>query len=333
VKESAPTLLRIRDWAGRFENSRTRELRTLNWIPESTDLSSDFFVAAKSTPRGDLRREDGRPHDAQSLARVLRMPKEFVEEAIPRLIELGDIESVNAKSNGIKRSAWRRDAAIPHDAATTLHDPARTRQRSAATEKLGNSSSSEGKEKKRSETPEGNERKGTEPRVREMVVASEQPPVATPSNSQNGDDDDSTPPEQKLSALFEQNHDLLTDETLRVIRETLELRGVTIADFVKELAPRLKPNGSIRSATAIALAFAKKFGSKTTPARISRMQKPEKPKCPTCHTTDTGRGLVFSDDGLTFVPCPACATPEFKLESAANEAERASRRPAEAGAA
>lgn len=47
-----PRLLRVRDWAGRLENSRTRELRTLAWVPIPTDLSGDLYAAIMDHPDG-----------------------------------------------------------------------------------------------------------------------------------------------------------------------------------------------------------------------------------------------------------------------------------------
>jgi hypothetical protein len=114
-----PRLLRIRDWAARFETSETRKLRNLTWIPESTDVGSDVYasivnhpdgaahygvfvmlhiVASKSKPRGDLRRSDGRPHDAVSLSQLLRVSEKLVADAIERLISLGELKIEIRKS-------------------------------------------------------------------------------------------------------------------------------------------------------------------------------------------------------------------------------------------
>jgi hypothetical protein len=203
MNEKLP-LLRVRDWAHRFENSRTRELRSLAWLPVPTDLSSDvytrildhtsgaahfgvsiglYIIASKSSPRGDLRRENGLPHDAQSLARVLRMPQELVEGAIKRLVEIADIEVVNGKARRIKSPAWRRDATIRQKGATSPQDAATPRQLSAAEGKGTEgkeSSSSEGKEEKGIETPEGNDWTGTEPRARESAAGDNPRPQPQP---------------------------------------------------------------------------------------------------------------------------------------------------------
>ena len=348
---STTPLLRIRDWAGRFENSRTRELRNLTWLPVPTALDSDFYtavmdhpdgaahfgvaialrvLATKSTPRGDLRREDGRAHDAQSLARVLRVPQPLIETAIQRLLEIGDIETVSVKPRRINRPTWQDTAARPQDIATTPQDVATSRRLSALEGKgRESSSSSKGIKKKGSEAPERNDRTGTEPRARESA-AIEHPLATTPDSLKRDDDDDLDPPEYTLQRLFEANGDVLTSDTLRKLRENLEVRGVSLSEFATEAKRRLKPNGHIVSATAIALDLAKKFRSKSTPAQMPHAPKPEKPKCPTCGC-EPGRGLVLS--GNRVVPCE-CATPEYRAEFAAKEAERAARRsPAREGAA
>ncbi len=136
-------LLHVRDWGGRFENHRTRELRTLTWIPESTDLGSDTFAAildhpdgpahfgvavgihiaaSKGVPRGYLRREDGRPHDAESLARLLRMPASLVKAAIDRLLEIGDLEIEKKNSRKSNSVASRTSAAVSRNGAVSARD-------------------------------------------------------------------------------------------------------------------------------------------------------------------------------------------------------------------
>jgi len=137
--------LHVRDWPGRFENHRTRELRTLSWIPESTDLGGDTYAAildhpdgpahfgaavgihiaaSKGIPRGYLRREDGRPHDAESLARLLRMPVPLVRDAIARLIELGDLEVEKKNSHKSRAVASRNRAETSRNDAERREIPA-----------------------------------------------------------------------------------------------------------------------------------------------------------------------------------------------------------------
>lgn len=109
------TLYRIRDWNERFENNRTRELKTLTrvLVPNSQDGSgyselldhpdgpahygcwiACLLVASKCDPRGTLLRGTRKPHTNRSIARSSHFPVEVVDAAIPRLIELGWIEAV-----------------------------------------------------------------------------------------------------------------------------------------------------------------------------------------------------------------------------------------------
>jgi hypothetical protein len=46
-------------------------------------------IAARCKPRGVLMRDSGRPHTAQSLALLSRIPAEIWEQAIPRFVEIG----------------------------------------------------------------------------------------------------------------------------------------------------------------------------------------------------------------------------------------------------
>jgi hypothetical protein len=174
-------LLHVRDWAARFENHRTRELRSLTWIPESTDLGSDTYAAildhpdgaahfgvmvgihiaaAKGIPRGYLRREDGRPHDGDSLARLLRMPAPLVKSAISRLIDLGDLEVEKKNSRKSKAVASRNGAETSRDCAELRGNPAPeqkgTEQKGIELkeEKENPSDNSDASHKNRSKAPE-----------------------------------------------------------------------------------------------------------------------------------------------------------------------------------
>lgn len=104
-------MLIIVNWSNRFENSKTRILQRLSWVPMETGLDDDGFVrlishpdgpahfgvwnalvriAARCAERGTLTKSDGTPHDSASLALVCRIPALVVEEALVRLVgELG----------------------------------------------------------------------------------------------------------------------------------------------------------------------------------------------------------------------------------------------------
>jgi hypothetical protein len=116
------TCLRVREWATHFENNRTRELKYLDWVPVPNKHDGDGFteimdhesgvahygawmlivqVASKCEPRGTLLREGGKPYDAVSLARVTRASRKVFEEAIPRLLNAGWLESIPYESLGL----------------------------------------------------------------------------------------------------------------------------------------------------------------------------------------------------------------------------------------
>ncbi len=107
--------LRIRNWEWHFETARTARLRTLTFICVPTKHDGDGYaelldhpegaahygawicllaVAAKSPKRGDLIRDQGVPHDAQSLSRKTRIPASVFIDAIPRLLQIGWLEEV-----------------------------------------------------------------------------------------------------------------------------------------------------------------------------------------------------------------------------------------------
>ncbi len=109
-------LLRIRDWNVHFENSRTRQLKKLGWIPIPNDLSSyglrqiansensaaifGAFVlmlelASHCDPRGDLVRGNGEHYDAESLAHKTGFPQEAFESAIVVCSRIGWIQVVD----------------------------------------------------------------------------------------------------------------------------------------------------------------------------------------------------------------------------------------------
>lgn len=104
----------IRDWSVNFENSRSRQLRELRYVMIPNKHDGDGYtelldhpngaahfgawcaiveVASKCAPRGALVRQDGTPHDANSLSRLTRIPARVFNEVFPRLITIGWAES------------------------------------------------------------------------------------------------------------------------------------------------------------------------------------------------------------------------------------------------
>ncbi len=131
------SVLRVRDWNKHYENNRTRELKRMEWVPTPNRMDGDGFtelldhpngvahfgcwnlclqVASRCNPRGVLVRSDNRPHDAVSLARMTRVPAAMFQEAIPRLLVIGWLESVTREVAGISQES----AGEPHEGAMSL---------------------------------------------------------------------------------------------------------------------------------------------------------------------------------------------------------------------
>lgn len=134
---------RIKGWAVHFENSRTRELKEMSWVPFPTKLDGDGYtelvshangaahlgawtviieIGAKCHPRGDLIRDGGRPHDAASLSRISRLPADTFTEVLPRLVEIGWLEEVTEAE----------EINTPHLPASASHLPASASQDDAS---------------------------------------------------------------------------------------------------------------------------------------------------------------------------------------------------------
>ncbi len=126
-------VLRITDWAKHFECSQSRNLKTMAWVPVRVNLAGDGYtellnhergaahfgswigmveVGALCQPRGTLKRGNGKPHDAESLSRITRIPVEILAEAIPRLLNIGWLEYETV-------AAQQDDGAILQDAVAS----------------------------------------------------------------------------------------------------------------------------------------------------------------------------------------------------------------------
>lgn len=130
-------ILRVRNWDAHYEVNRTRCLKTTLWVPVPNRLDNDGYlelvthasgaahlgawlsllqVASRCKPRGTLVRDDGSPHSVETLARITRLPADVFNEAIPRLLSIGWIESIQG------------DGPIAHEVAETQHGNAGLRQ-------------------------------------------------------------------------------------------------------------------------------------------------------------------------------------------------------------
>lgn len=96
-------IYRIREWSTRYENNRSRELKTLSWVMVPNDQSSDGYsilmdredgpqlwgawvailqIASRCDVRGTLMRDGAVPHDSASLSRISRIPKSIIEKTL-----------------------------------------------------------------------------------------------------------------------------------------------------------------------------------------------------------------------------------------------------------
>ena len=136
-------VLRIRDWDAKFENHKTRVLKHLDFVLVPNKMDGDGYtelvdhpdgaahfgvwiilleIASKCSPRGNLARSGGVPHDCASLARVSRLQSAVIAPALRRIIEIGWI--VETTPNEISNMALSgADPALSGD------DPAQTGRR------------------------------------------------------------------------------------------------------------------------------------------------------------------------------------------------------------
>ena len=116
------SIIIINDWDEHFENSRTRGMVEMRWVPIPNKMDGDGYtelwedgdapsifaawvlllqVGSKCSRRGTLSRANGKPHDAKSLARMTRAPEEIFKKAIPVLVRIGwvSLQAVDAEGS------------------------------------------------------------------------------------------------------------------------------------------------------------------------------------------------------------------------------------------
>lgn len=133
---------RIKNWNENYENNRTREWKSMQWVPIPIKLDGSGYstliehkngaahfgiwlaileVAAKCEERGTLTRGAGMPHDATSLSRVTRIPQKLISEAISRLLspDIGWLEVSPDPQQGASNTQVSRtqDAGKPQEGA------------------------------------------------------------------------------------------------------------------------------------------------------------------------------------------------------------------------
>ena len=108
-------LYQIKHWNENFENSRTRKLKQMLWIPLKNKHDGDGYTELISTPngveslaawvlmaqvasrcetRGLLQRDNGKPHTPETLARMTHTRPEIFSTAIPVLMQVQWLEQV-----------------------------------------------------------------------------------------------------------------------------------------------------------------------------------------------------------------------------------------------
>lgn len=106
-------VLIIKDWDIHFENNRTREMKTMQWVPVPNKHDGDGFteliqeknglelyggwhlilqVASKCRPRGTLLRDSGQAHAAGSIARKTRSKEGSIQASIDACLRIGWLE-------------------------------------------------------------------------------------------------------------------------------------------------------------------------------------------------------------------------------------------------
>lgn len=128
----------------------------------------------------------------------------------------------------------------------------------------------------------------------------------------------STSPEGELIGLARSKGQVLTEPTLRLIRETLELNGVSFTAFVADVRPHFRNN--ILNPSGFLINRARNFYKLSAPARVpvsSGSMQPAEDACGGCK----GEKYVMEDHEIR--PCSLCSTPESRRQWEMKEAERA----------
>lgn len=146
------TFYRIVDFKQRFTVARSREVKTMTWVAIPNKLDGDGYtelmdhpnaaahygawivmvaIASKCGDDGLLARDHRgtpRPHDSASLSRISRIPAQVFDELIPRLTQIGWLESVDETGQEVIETSNQcsttsnRCAPASNDPATTLRN-------------------------------------------------------------------------------------------------------------------------------------------------------------------------------------------------------------------
>jgi hypothetical protein len=89
------------------------------------------------------------------------------------------------------------------------------------------------------------------------------------------------------------------------MKETLEIQGVGLEQFVKIIRPHFRHQ--IRNPSGFMISFARDFHERSRPAMSPA---PQPSRCADPCDSCGGQTLVMDDNDIK--PCPKCSTPEFR---------------------
>lgn len=113
---------------------------------------------------------------------------------------------------------------------------------------------------------------------------------------------------------------VLTQHTLRLIRDTLELCGVTLDAFVVDVRPHFRNN--IFNPSGFLISRARRFQELSRPAAVAVAATPVQSTATVCGACKGQQYLLTEKD---FGPCLECSTADFRRNWEAREAARANR--------
>jgi DNA-directed RNA polymerase subunit RPC12/RpoP len=256
------------------------------------------MVASRGKPRGQLVRDDGRPHTPESLARVTRLDDAVIAAAIERLLQIGFLEIVSRKSSSKK-------GLRSHPAARTAQDSASAQHASAAEQEGKEHHQQEQNRKKRTEcspvdSAASDLSEGDAPRSKTQLVDDDEPGAGVAYAS----------PEDELKAIFKAKagHNIGV-EVLDAIRANILASGIDMGDFVAEVKKHVKnpwrnPPGFLRD-------LSRKYRAKIleTTAPVTAAEAAQRSyRCSICGSRVQGAGARLEKE--QFVPC-VCASPEY----------------------
>jgi hypothetical protein len=128
-------------------------------------------------------------------------------------------------------------------------------------------------------------------------------------------------PEGELADLVRGKGQTLTGSALRSIKESLELRGVSVAEFAADVRPHFRNN--LLNPIGFLIDRARRFHELSRPAIARTAPSSERAAEPNDCRRCSGQRLMLIRNRIE--PCPDCSTLEFQMEWEAKEADRARR--------